>query len=159
MKNQTLIFLQPFSIKNPTLDEQNAFMVAEIFDEVECAKLGEIYNNDILYDKELDKFIPQEVMARKPKWIIAVGQCATIALGIRNQKRVLLNPKVNFEHLNNVSDYDRENTYGFFDDRHQKDYERFQTVFPHAAWFPQSNALSLFTIKEIVEEIINGRHE
>lgn len=45
MKKQTLIFLKPFSIKNPTLDEQNDFMMTEIVNEVECAGLGRIYNN------------------------------------------------------------------------------------------------------------------
>ena len=88
-----------------------------------------------------------------------VQTCAlpiSVALGIRRQKKVLLNPKVSYEHLNNVTEFDRENTYGFFDDLHEHDYERFQSVFPHAMWFPQDDNLSLFTIKEIVEEIING---
>jgi hypothetical protein len=43
-----------------------------------------------------------------------------------------------------------------FDDIHEPDYERFQSVFPHARWFPQDDNLTLFTIKEVVEEIING---
>lgn len=154
MKN--LVFLKPFSIKNPTLDEQNTFMIREIINEVECASLGEMYNSDMLYGKELVTFIPQEVTDRHPDWIVAVGKCASVALGIKHQKKVLLNPNVTFEHLNNVPEFDRENTYGFFDDLHQRDYERFQTVFPHAAWFPYDDNLTLFTIKEVVEEIING---
>lgn len=153
MKN--LVFLKPFSIKNPTLDEQNNFMMNEVFIEMECASLGEIYDNDKLYGKELETFIPREVSAKHPDWVIAVGKCATVALAIRQQKKVLLNPKVGYDHLNNVSEFDREHTYGFFDDRHEQDYERFQTVFPHAAWFPQDDDLTLFTIKDIVEEIIN----
>lgn len=40
-----LIFLKPFSIKNPTLDEQNDFMMTEVVTEVECADFGTIYNN------------------------------------------------------------------------------------------------------------------
>ena len=156
MKQKTLIFLNPFAIKNPTLDEQNDFIMTEIVTEVECASLGKIYNNDTLYGKDIMTFIPAEVKTLKPEWVIAEGQCATIAMGIRNQKRVLLNPKVSYEHLNNVSEFDRENTFGFFDDRHEKDYARFQAVFPQAAWFPQDDNLNLFTIKEMVEEIING---
>ena len=151
-----LIFLKPFSIKNPTLDEQNDFMMTEVVTEVECANLGKIYNNDMLYGKDLAVFIPEEVKEHTPQWIVAVGQCATVALNLRNQKKVLLNPKVSYDHLNNVSEFDREHTFGFFDDRHEQDYERFQTVFPHAAWFPQNDSLNLFTIKEMVEEIING---
>ena len=156
MKEQALVFLKPFSIKNPTLDEQNNFMMTEIVNEVECANLGKIYNNDMLHGRDLATFIPEQIRENKPQWVVAVSQCATIALNIRNQKKVLLNPKVSYDHLNNVSEFDREHTYGFFDDRHEQDYERFQTVFPHAAWFPQDEALTLSTIKEIVEEIING---
>lgn len=40
MKN--LVFLKPFSIKNPTLDEQNDFIMNEVFVEMECASLGEM---------------------------------------------------------------------------------------------------------------------
>lgn len=151
-----LVFLKPFAIKNPTLDEQNAFMMTEIVNEVECANLGKIYNNDILHGQDLATFIPDQVRENNHQWVVAVGQCATVALDIRNQKKVLLNPKVSYDHLNNVSEFDRENTYGFFDDRHEQDYERFQTVFPHASWFPQDDDLTLFTIKEMLEEIING---
>lgn len=156
MKEQALVFLKPFSIKNPTLDEQNDFMMTEIVNEVECTNLGKIYNNDMLHGQALATFIPEQVKENHPQWVVAVGQCATVALGIRNQKKVLLNPKVSYDHLNNVSEFDRKHTYGFFDGRHEQDYERFQTVFPHAAWFPQDEDLTLFTIKEIVEEIING---
>ena len=156
MKEQALVFLKPFSIKNPTLDEQNNFMMTEIVNEVECANLGKIYNNDMLHGRDLATFIPEQIRENRPQWVVAVSQCATIALNIRNQKKVLLNPKVSYDHLNNVSEFDREHTYGFFDDRHEQDYERFQTVCPHAAWFPQDDDLTLFTIKEIVEEIING---
>lgn len=156
MNKQVLIFLKPFSIKNPTLDEQNAFMMTEVINEVECASLGEIYNNSSLYGKDIAKFIPSEVKNKRPEWVIAVDQCATVALSIRHQKRVLINPSVSFDHLNNVSSYDRENTYGFFDKNHEKDYERFQSVFPNVAWFINHEDLTLFTIKEMVQEIING---
>lgn len=61
MKN--LVFLKQFSVKNPTLDEQNDFMMNEVFIEMECASLGEMYDNDKLYGKELEIFIPQEVRA------------------------------------------------------------------------------------------------
>ena len=156
MKKQSIVFLKPFSIKNPTLGEQNDFMMTEIVNEVKCANLGKIYNNCMLHGRDLATFIPAQVRENKPQWVVAVGRCATITLDIRNQKKVLLNPKVSYDHLNNVSEFDGEYTYGFFDNRHEQDYERFQTVFPHAAWFPQDDDLTLFTIKEIVEEIING---
>lgn len=151
-----LVFLKPFTIKDPTLDEQNAFMTREIVNEVECSSLGKFYNNDALYGKNLKEFIITEVVEHRPEWVIAEGECASIVLGILNQKRILINPKVSFDDLNNVPEYARNNTYGFFDDRHEQDYERFQSVYPHAAWFPQDDDLTLFTMKEIAEEIING---
>lgn len=158
MKNRTLIFLKPFTIKNPTPDEQNAFMMTEIVNEVECAPLGEIYNNDLLHDKELDAFIPLEVKTRKPRCVVAEGPCASVALGIRGLTKVLINPEVSYNHLNNVSELDRKHTYGFFDSSHERDYERFQSVFPNAAWFPRNNGVTLSDIKNIVAAIINEEH-
>ena len=66
MKQQALIFLKPFSIKNPTLDEQNDFMMTEVVTEVECDNLGKIYDNDVLHGKDLAVFIPEEVKAHTP---------------------------------------------------------------------------------------------
>lgn len=151
---KTLIFLKTFNIKNPTLYEQNDFMMREVVTEVECRDLGKIYNNDALHGKDLVKFIPEAVARERPDWIVAEGQCATVALSLKRQKKVLLNPKVTFDDLNNIPEHTRQNTFGFFDDRHEQDYERFQSVYPHAAWFPQDDDLTLFTIKEAVESII-----
>lgn len=154
MRTKTLIFLKPFTIKNPTLDEQNAFMMREIVNEVECADLGQIYNNEQLHGKDVAEVIREAVAEHHPEWIVAEGECATAALKLKNQKKVLLNPKVMFEDLNNVPEHTSQNTFGFFDDRHEPDYERFQSVYPHAAWFPQDDDLTLFTIKEVVQSII-----
>lgn len=154
MKTKTLIFLKPFTIKNPTLDEQNDFMMREIVNEVECADLGQIYTNEQLHGKDIAEFINQTIAEHHPEWIVAEGVCATAALKLKNQKKVILNPKVSFEDLNNVPEHTRQNTFGFFDDRHEQDYERFQSVYPHAAWFPQDDDLTLFTIKEAVQSII-----
>lgn len=153
-KAKTLIFLRPFTIKNPTLDEQNAFMGREIVNEMECVDLGKIYSNEELYGKDLNEFIRDTVKAKHPEWIVAEGKSASVALGIRNQKKVVINPKVSYDDLNNVSEFDRQHTYAFFDNLHEQDYERFQTVYPHAAWFPEDDDLTLFTIKETVQSII-----
>lgn len=154
MKTKTLIFLKPFAIKNPTPDEQNEFMMREVVNEVECRDLGEIYNNEILHGKNLAEFIGEEVDRLRPEWVVAEGACATVALSLKRPKKILLNPKVTFDDLNNVPEHARQNTFGFFDDRHEQDYERFQSVYPHSAWFPQDDDLTLFTIKEVVQSII-----
>lgn len=152
MKN--LVFLKPFTIKNPTVEQQNSFISREIVNEMECSSLGEIFESDSLYCKDLMEFIPQVVCRKRPEWIIAEGECATVSLGLKHQKKILLNPKVSFEHLNDIPEYIREHTFGFFDDRHQQDYERFITVYPHAAYYPDDDNLILFTIKEVIEELI-----
>lgn len=159
MRTKTLIFLKPFTIKNPTLDEQNAFMMREIVNEVECTDLGKVYTNEHLHGKDIADFIGKAVDEHHPEWIVAEGECATSSLNLKNQKKVLLNPKVSFEDLNNIPEHTRQNTFGFFDGRHEPDYERFQTVYPHAAWFPQDDNLALFTIKEAIQAIIEEKHK
>ena len=154
MKRKTLIFLKPFTLKNPTLDQQNEFIMRENVNEVECESLGKIYTNDDLYGQDIQAFIVKNVEELRPEWIIAENECATVALKMKHQKKILLNPKVNFEDLNNVSEPNRQNTFAFFDYKHEQDYERFLSVYPHAALFPDDNNLALFTIKEIVQEII-----
>lgn len=153
MKN--FVFLEPFRIERPTREEQNDFMMREIVNQVECADFGKFYTNNELYDKVLTEFIPQVVKDERPDWVIAEGECATVALGMKRRKKVLINPKVSFDSLNNVPDSARRNTYGFFDARHESDYERFQSVYPNAALYAQTDELTLFMIKDIVEAIIN----
>ncbi len=159
MKSKTIIFLKPFTIKNPTLDQQNAFMISENVNEVECADLGKMYSNNDLYGKDIFSFIAEKVKEESPNWIIAEGECATVALKLKRQKKILLNPKVTTDDLNNVPEYARQFTFGFFDKIHEQDYERFQTVYPNSAWFPVDNDLTLFKIKEIVKEIIETENE
>ena len=56
---------------------------------------------------------------------------------MKEQTLVFLNPfsinKVSYDHLNNVSEFDREYTYGFFDDRHEQIMSGFKQYFhtPH----------------------------
>lgn len=153
-KKKVLIFLRPFTIKNPTLDEQNAFMCREIVNEVECADMGIIYSNEVLHCKDLNKFIRYTVKEKQPEWIVAEDASATVAFGIRHQKKILINPKVCFDDLNNFSEYERRSTFAFFDESHEQDYERFQSVYPNAAWFLNYSDLTLSTIKGMVNTII-----
>lgn len=65
----TLVFLRPFTIKNPTLDQQNDFMIREILNELECDIKGKFYTNDDLYNKDLMAFIREEVAKFKGGFI------------------------------------------------------------------------------------------
>ena len=151
---RTLIFLRKFNIKNPTLDEQNAFMMTEIMDEVECKDLGTFFTNEVLYDKNLETFIPETIKIVNPEWVIAVDDSATIALKLKRQKKILINPKVSFDDLNNVPEFARQYTYGFFDQNHEEDYNKFQSVYPNSAWYLNLKDMSLFDIKYIAKGII-----
>lgn len=157
MKRKTLIFLKPFTIENPTLDQQTAFLIRENVNEIECACIGKVYTNDDLHGKDIYRFISNEIKTHNPEWIVAEGECATVALKIRHHKKILLNPGVSTDVLNNVSEFFRQYTYGFFDNKHERDYELFLTAYPHAACFTQDSSLTLFTIKEIIQEIIETK--
>lgn len=151
---KTLIFLRKFNIKNPTLDEQNTFIKKEIMDEVECKDLGIFITNEILYDKDLETFIPETVKSEKPEWIVAVDDSATVVLKLKRQKKILINPKVSFDDLNYVTELARQYTYGFFDKKHEEDYNRFQSVYPNSALYINLKDISLFDIKDIAKGII-----
>ncbi|GEM_PF-1871869 len=161
MKHNNLIFLKPFTIKNPTLDQQNDFLTREFLIETECADLGKIYDNDALHGKNLATFIPETIQSVNPEWVIADSECATVALGLHYQKKILINPSVSTRNLNNVPDFALENTYAYFDMAHERDYERMQTIYPNAVLMGffdgGSDAISLFEIKEMVEEIIDDK--
>ena len=152
--HNNLIFLKKFNIKNPTLDDQNAFMMTEIRDEVECKNLGTFITNEVLYNKDLETFIPEKVKSENPDWIIALDNSATVALKLKRQKKILINPKVSFDDLNNVPEFARQYTYGFFDQDHEEDYNRFQSVYPNSAWYLNLKDMSLFDIKDIAKGII-----
>ena len=154
-----LIFLRKFDLINPTMDDKNDFMISEITDELECGDIGKIYTNDVLFEHDLDKFIPEEVAKHHPLWVIAVGNSATIAQRLKRQRKILVNPKVEFDDLNNISEFDRSYTYGFFDKNHEEDYKHFQSVYPNSAWYCTSNSIYLFTIKDIVRDIITEEKE
>lgn len=149
-----LIFLKKFDLVNTTIDEQDDFIISEIVNELECGDFGKLYTNDVLSKRNLNTFILEEVAKYYPLWVIAEGNSASVAQHLRNQRKILINPTVKSENLNNISEFDRTYTYGFFDRTHEKDYENFQSVYPRSAWYGNTNDLYLFTIKDIIKDII-----
>ena len=67
----------------------------------------------------------------------------------------MVNPKFYFEDLNNVTEYVRQSTFGFFDKYHEKNYERFQSVYPNSAWYPETS-IDLLDMKSMIETIIDS---
>ena len=109
--------------------------------------------NKSYYCKEVRKIIADQ----KPDWVIAAGESATACINLHQQKKILINPFVKWGDLNNVPDYARLHTYGFFGalPEQEKSYELFQTVYPNVSWFVNAPNLQLIDIKDIIYGIIN----
>ena len=161
MDKKVLIFLSTFDKKDAIMEDKTDFIIGQNEMYREYKLLGEVYDyqklpyNDSL---ELKKFIPEKIKENQPKWIVGEGTSATVLMGMKIPGRILVNPKVSFDDLNNVADYVRQSTFGFFDKNHEKDYERFQSVYPHSAWYPETT-IDLLDMKSMISTIINSDGE
>lgn len=153
------MFPEPFRVKNPTLDDQNSYMISLLIDEVEMRAVGDVVEVNILQESDYAKEIRRIVAEQKPDWVIASGESATACINHYKQKKILVNPIVAFNDLSNVSEYARQHTYGFFGalPEQEKSYELFQTVYPNSAWYFNITELRLVDIKDISIVIINDK--
>lgn len=153
------MFPEPFRVKNPTLDDQNSYMISLLIDEVELRAVGDVVEVNILQESDYAKEIRRIVAEQKPDWVIASGESATACINLYKQKKILVNPIVAFNDLSNVSEYARQHTYGFFGalPEQEKSYELFQTVYPNSAWYFNITELGLVDIKDISIVIINDK--
>ncbi len=155
---KVLIFPAPFLIKSPTAAQQNEYMISMLKDKMAMEGIGDFIEvnalNKSYYCKEVRKIIADQ----KPDWIIASGESATACIGLYGQKKILVNPIVTFDDLNNVPEYARLHTYGFFGalPEQEKSCELFQAVYPNASWFVNAPNLQLIDIKDIIRGIINS---
>lgn len=156
--NNVLIFPDPFRIKNPTFDEQNSYMISLLIDEFEMSEVGNWIDVSTLQESDYAREIQRIVAEQKPDWVIASGESATACINLYWQNKILVNPVVTFNDLNNVPEYARKHTYGFFGalPEQEKSYELFQTVYPNAAWYLNAQKLHLIDVKDIVFDIVNG---
>lgn len=152
-----IIFLSPFSMKDASLDDKTSFLIGECFNVAEYEGMGKIYTYQQLTRSDIRSFIRHEIRSLHPNWVIAENESATAVLGLKCQKKILINPTVQFNNLNNIPEFAREFTYAFFDRTHERDYNRFQTVYPNSFYYPTITGLSLFMLKVIVEEIITRK--
>ncbi|WP_307768796.1 hypothetical protein, partial [uncultured Bacteroides sp.] len=148
---KVLIFPAPFLIKSPTADQQNEYMISMLKDKMAMEGIGDFIEvnalNKSYYCKEVRKIIADQ----KPDWVIASGESATACISLHGQKKILVNPVVTFDDLNNVSEYARLHTYGFFGalPQQQKSYEMFQTVYPNVAWYINAPNLILIGLSSL----------
>lgn len=156
---KVLIFPEPFLIKAPTTDQQNEYMISLLMEEIAMEGIGDFIEVNALNKSNYYEDVRKIIAERKPDWVIAAGESATACIGLHGIKKMLVNPIVTFDDLNNVSEYARQHTYGFFGalPQQQKSYELFQSVYPNAAWYVNAPNLSLIDIKDISIWIISDK--
>lgn len=134
MKTKTLIFLNPFTVENPSREQQTDFLYENMEPTSALGKLGKVYDYRELpkMEEELKAFIKGKVIEEKPQWVVATDLSASVLAGIKIPNRILINPRISFDDLNNVPEHDLQTTHGFFDQSHEADYERFGSVYPSA---------------------------
>lgn len=153
-----LVFLNPFIIGNPTLEQQTDFLFENMMSTSALGKFGEVCDYKILpkTEIELKAYIERKIREEKPQWIIATDFSASILACIKIPNRILINPIITFDDLNNVPERVREATYGFFDQSHEADYERYCSVYPNAM-LSISPEMDYDRISPIIEGIINDK--
>lgn len=154
---KVLIFPTPFLIKTPTVGQQNDYLFSLLKDEMVMKDIGDFIEVNALNKSDYHEEIRKIIAERKPDWVIAAGESATACLSIHGQKKILVNPIVTFDDLNNVPEYTRLHTFGFFGalPQQQRSYEMFQTVYPNVAWYINVPNLNLINIKDIIYDIVN----
>ena len=156
---KVLIFPAPFLIKNPTADQQTEYMISLLMEEMAMEGIGDFIEVNALNKSNYYEDVRKIIAERKPDWVIAAGESATACIDLHGIKKILVNPIVTFDDLNNVPGYARQHTYGFFGalPQQQKSYELFQSVYPNATWYVNAPNLSLIDIKDISILIISDK--
>lgn len=134
MKQKNLVFLNPFIVENPTREQQTEFLYENMLASSALGKSGKVYDYRELpkTEEELKTFIEAKIMEEKPLWVVATDLSASVLAGIKIPNRILINPAISFDDLNNVPEHVRQTTHGFFDQSHESDYEPFGSVYPSA---------------------------
>ncbi|MCH5234600.1 MAG: hypothetical protein J1E16_04845 [Muribaculaceae bacterium] len=161
MKNDVLIFLGTFDKMDASMEEKTDFIIGQNEIYLEYKSMGEVFDyRKLPYNDpvRLKSFISEKIKESKPKWIVGEESSATILMDMKIPGRIMVNPKVSFEDLNNIPDHIRESTFGFFDKYHEKDYERFLSVYPNSAWYPETS-IDLIDVKSLINTIINSNEE
>lgn len=113
------------------------------------------YIKDIIIYKTQKEIINTALKSQLYDWVVGLYDSATILLSYKEYKKILINPKINDNDLNNITNYEIRNTYVFFDSEYKKEYKLFKSVYPHSIWFPKMKELRLSDIKEKVSEILS----
>lgn len=153
---KVLILPAPFRVKNPTTADQNAYLISLLEDEAAMGKYGHCWEVNTLEESVYKEEINRIVAEQKPDWVIASGESATACMNLHRQKKILINPVVTYSDLNNVPEYARHYTYGFFGALPEQEacYDLFQTVYPKAAWYFNRPDLQMSDVRDMIVDII-----
>lgn len=156
--NRVLIFPHPFHINHPTPDQQNDYLFSLLRDEVVMGELGDIIDVNDLQKADYPEQVRRIIADQRPDWVIASGESATACINLHQQKKILVNPSLTFDDLNNVPEFARRHTYCIFgsQEEHHKNYALCQSVFPNVAWHINLPDLQLADIKDVIMQIINN---
>lgn len=157
MSKEVLIFLSTFDKKDALMDEKNDFIIGQVSESLEYAELGTVFDYMQIPPNDVEGFIKAKIKELTPLWVIGDGTSASALMKMNVPGRLLVNPSVAFDDLNNVPDHIRETTYGFFDKDHEEDYNRFQSAFPHSALYPEQY-ISLLDLKSILVRVLANNH-
>ena len=102
---KVLIFPAPFLIQKTTADQQNDYMFSLLKDEVALEGIGDFIEVNALNKSDYCEEVRRIIAEQKPNWIIASEESATACIGLYGQKKILVNPIVTFDDLNNVPEY------------------------------------------------------
>lgn len=157
LMKKVLIFQEPFRIEHPTSDDQLGYIMTETINQAKCIDLGEFIEVNDLPKEGYAQALRRIIADRKPAWVIAAGESATSCLNLHRQPKILINPKVTFNDLNNVPERARKITWGFFDASpdNEHSYELFQTVYPNSAWYLKTPHLQPADLANLIKTIIN----
>ena len=158
MKQKILIFLNPFRIENPTREQQTEFLYENMMASNAFGNMGDELDYKELpkTEKELITFIKTKIREEKPEWIIATELSATVLAAIKIPNRILINPAITFNDLNNVPDHVRQTTHGFFSESHEDNYTRFSSVYPNSM-LTLDPEVDYETIAALIKSIITDK--
>ena len=158
MDKKVFIFLPFGDQKNFRGDEHPDFVITQLSTSAMLQDLGRVYNYQDIPGKTINKFIKDKIEEYRPDWIIAEGNSATALLELKLPNSILINPKVNADKIKEVPKEVRDSSFGYFGKDFEKDYERFQSVYPNSAWYPETS-IDLLDMKSMISTIINSDEE
>ena len=158
MDKKVLIFLPFSSQKNVAEKGQPDLEMTRLSTSCELQEIGEVYIYKDIQGNNVKEFIQKKIEELGPDWVVAEGNGATALLELKFPNSIMINPKVDYGSLGEVTKEVKDNSFGYFGMHFEKDYELFQSVYPNSAWYPAAE-ISVLSLKSTIETIVNCDEE